>query len=508
MKTFIKSASLLAICTPVLFSCNNDVEGTLSVDKIPVELSLSVNNHVTRTIPTLATDGTITTSWANGDAVGLYTGNESAVYTTEDAGATWSSAAKLSVVEGTTNTFYGYYPYSANNTDITAINCSVAIDQTGVANFTAGDILRGVNADVAANATVTMNMNHVNALIKIKISGTAAASDIQVALKNVVTNAAFNLTSGTVTVGETTGDVKMHKLHADAAANEYVFIAVIPAQTIASGTKFVEITTGEERYHFSHTADVAVGSNQMQPIAIQVGNAAASMEIDGNFTIGTWVSNEEIGGEAVIVPGPKSLITEAYPATWTSAGLAVSTTPAGWFKAGNSSLSVSDAVISWSGANTNWYNNYIAYRYSGVQQGEKYTLKFKVSAENTPTTEPEGTEPQTELEYKIVVGARSAYTGNIDGSAATSGNWMVPILQDAAGSPLYYRTQNITSTDTEYTYILDFKGLYNGSTTGATIVEAGEELQGAIASGDLFISNITVGSTAKIHSVTLTQLVE
>ena len=85
---------------------------------------------------------------------------------------------------------------------------------------------------------------------------------------------------------------------------------------------------------------------------------------------------------------------------------------------------------------------------------------------------------------------------------------MVPILQDAAGSPLYYRTQNITSTDTEYTYILDFKGLYNVATTGATIVEAGEELQGAIASGDLFISNITVGSTAKIHSVTLTQIVE
>ena len=512
MKTLIKSAGLLALCAPVMFSCNNDLDNVSSGNKVPVELSLVVNNLNTRTTPSLGEGHLITTAWTNGDVVGLFTGNSHGVYTTSDAGATWTATTALEVEENKTHTFYGYYPYSSSNVNVGAIDCSVSSDQTTIANFAASDVLRGEATNTGNGTAVTMEMNHVNALIKIQISGTHATGNVQATLKNVRTKGSFILSTGAVT-SETVGDVKMYKIAGDTDANVYTFIAVVPAQNIATGTKFVEILANEQTYSFAHTADVVVGSGDLQPIAITVGPKVANMEIDGNFTIGNWTPKGEIGGDAeVVVPEPepaKELITELYPTTWASSSLADASTVAGWFKAGNTSLSVTENIISWSGNNPNWYNNYIGYRYSGVVLGEKYLLKFNVYAENTPTTESEGTEQQTTLEYKIVVGAKAAYSSIIADGAATSNNWMVPILlNEASSSPLYYRTTNITSTDTEYTFILDFSGLYNGAANTATIVTTGDNLETAIATGDLFFSNIVTGSTAKIHGVKLTQIVE
>ena len=85
---------------------------------------------------------------------------------------------------------------------------------------------------------------------------------------------------------------------------------------------------------------------------------------------------------------------------------------------------------------------------------------------------------------------------------------MVPVLADLTSSPLYYRTTNITSTETEYTYVLDFSGLYNGAASSATIISEGDEFDTAIASGDLFFSNTVVSSIATISDITLTQIVD
>ena len=91
MKTFIKSTGLLALCAPVLFSCNNDLDGIASGNTVPVELSLQVNGMNTRTSTSLDENEKLLTTWSNNDLVGLFLNNGiHSVYTTTDEGQTWS----------------------------------------------------------------------------------------------------------------------------------------------------------------------------------------------------------------------------------------------------------------------------------------------------------------------------------------------------------------------------------------------------------------------------------
>ena len=495
MKTFIKSAGLLALCAPVMFSCNNDLEGVSSGNKVPVELSLLINGVNTRTTPSLGTGHLIETAWASGDVVGLFSGTSHGVYTTSD-GSTWSATTVLKVEENQEHTFYGYYPYAASNVNTAEIDCSVMADQSTAANFAASDVLRGVATNTNNGATVSMTINQVNSLIRINISGTNATSDVQATLKNVKTSGSFVLSSGAVT-SETVGDVKMYRIEADATNKEYTFIAVIPAQTIATGTKFVEISSNGQTYSFAHTADVTVDSGDLQPIGITVGSQLASMEIDGNFTIGSWTPKDEITGDAeVVVPEPKQLITAAYPTgTWPTAGLAASATD--WFRNGGVTVEVNEnnEVSLTTGASVAWYNGYIAYRLTGIKQGDKYELKFTVA----------GTEGQSN---NISIGLKSVYESTINGGTASSNNWMAPIAKDN-GTPTPMRSEtNISTAGIELTYQVTFSGLFNSSGSPATTVEEGDELEEAIGAMSLFISNTVANSTVKISNITFTEILD
>ena len=200
MKKFL----FLAVFAATMISCNNTDEPipTPVEEKIPINISTSI---------TRVTDS----AFEAGDKVGIYVVNEPNELVVsgnhvDNMGFTystkWTPNEEIYWKDQTTKaTFYCYYPYGTPNS-VTAYKFSTKADQSTLANYKASEFLWGKTDSVSpTESAVPITVNHMfsNALVVVEpgagfTAESLAASNVEVKICNIKTDASSNLATGVV----------------------------------------------------------------------------------------------------------------------------------------------------------------------------------------------------------------------------------------------------------------------------------------------------------------------
>lgn len=205
----MKKLFFLAVITATIFSCNNIDEPTPitpPVDETKIPISIATN--ITR-----VTDS----AFEQGDKVGIYVVNEPNELAVsgnhvDNMGFTYSSKwtpdEEIYWKDQTTKAvFYCYYPYGTPGS-VTAYKFSTKADQSTLANYKASEFLWGKTGSVSpTESAVPITVSHMfsNALIVVEpgdgfTAESLAASNVEVKICNIKTDASINLSTGAVSV--------------------------------------------------------------------------------------------------------------------------------------------------------------------------------------------------------------------------------------------------------------------------------------------------------------------
>ena len=152
-------------------------------------------------------------------------------------------------VDGSSLSYYAYYPYVAG-TDPTTMIFGVKNDQSQDGMYDISDLLLS-KAENQTKATVSLQFAHALSLIQIEVVKGANMvsfdSTLKAILHNTQTSANVDLVNGSATsINTTLQDIVMSRVETESG---YIYRALVPAQTIAANTElftFVQETTGKE----------------------------------------------------------------------------------------------------------------------------------------------------------------------------------------------------------------------------------------------------------------------
>ena len=285
MKQLFLSFSLITLA--LITACNpNDNTVDVSASQ---EITFRAN------IATRATEQQFET----GDAIGVYasylgTGNigdyaQNVKY--EFSGNYFKTNNQLRYPEsGDDLLFYAIYPYSYNSYYVPEFSFAVNTDQRNHSNYTTSDLMTA-SAIGYKNQTVDLIFNHRLAKIVINIvSGNVPAGEQTLTFKNVKYIADANLNNNTYYAATTA------TANVTAASNgTNSFKAILPPQSIAQNSSFVEINIGGTIYEWVIDRNLVFNSG-----VEYVYNLTLNEENDIEFAaqINPWGEPEEI--ESVI----------------------------------------------------------------------------------------------------------------------------------------------------------------------------------------------------------------
>lgn len=493
MKKNFKYFAMAAMAILSMSACNKEIDEQVLPDtgkgKQPVEFKMTLAGTNTRT--TTGTDAARTTTWNEGDAVGIFVyeagqtthpviANAKYVLT----GDTWAAEAGSEIYPEATYDYYAYYPYQEGATNPAQISISAKADQSAAsgADYGASDVLASQNKNVAANvSTVPLTFKHMFAMIEVKIDGDKVTQQpAKVELKGVKLDATLDIITSTPTAALANNavatDITMYYLTKteNATTAPFSFRAVVPAQEIAAATPLVaiyDVDGNGKTYTMQHTAAVPYEPGNFRLLNVTIGTAKVSLEIPkADLTIDPWGASEPIDGEGseviipLITPFGETLtpIAENKPATPTF-------TSDTWFalkKAdyqGACTFSIeADDNTTWKKAakleftsltaqGGSWFIAAIGYFHStplDITKTSIYKLTFKVKAsQNTGTADTE----------KVVIACRNATeNGTFQVSAATT-----PSFSETTATST---TKTLKAADTweTVTIYINFKGKGTG----------------------------------------------
>ncbi len=231
-----------------------------------------------------ATDAAFKTTWEDGDKIGLYAVRHAAGATAELAVADnyihnevltysaatqkWTPANPTYSANGDQLDFYAYYPYDAAATDPTHITFNIATDQSAKANYNGSDILFSNTTKNVGSATTSIPLTFAHQLAMVQLSVGKGYNASSVSLLGCSTAATGNLSSGiTSNGGAEKQTIKMFRLEqlsdADYTTN-YTFRALVPAQTLASGTRMFSIAGDKSFLSGTLTTDVSLSAGKTE----------------------------------------------------------------------------------------------------------------------------------------------------------------------------------------------------------------------------------------------------
>lgn len=303
MKTNFKLLAMAAVAMLAMNSCEKENEMSTGEQKgTPVEFEMGINS-ITKTT---TADNSYETTFAEGDEVGIFVYNGETLVTANAhyklTDGKWVAQGEgIYAEEGISYSYYAYYPYSADATDVTSVSLSVATDQT--AGYTGSDALMAKNESVAAGTTtVDLSYIHAFAMVQVTLTGTQAAKDATVTLQNIYPTAALNLKTGEA--GEasgTLGTVAMKACSTNTDAAPFSYRAIVPAQTIAANNGILVITSGENKYKFTYTANVPYESGKLRQYNVTLGDQSGTALTIGSGTISNWEDATDVeGGEGQV----------------------------------------------------------------------------------------------------------------------------------------------------------------------------------------------------------------
>lgn len=304
MKMYFKSLIFALTGALMITACSNEIEEQLAENGKNgqnVKFSIGVEN-LSRTA---IADSTLVTSFEPNDEIGIfaYDGEKlvssNVKYTYN--GSEWTSENAIAAQDGVKLSYYAYYPYDASVTDPTSIKDTVSADQT--AGFGKNDMLSARNTEAAAGATnISLNFAHAMAMVQVSLmEGTTSDANATVTLQSILPVTSVNAKDGSVTAasGASVG-VAMKK-----AAETLTYRAVVPEQTIKTGSKLLTIVADGKTFNVTFDADVKYERGKFLQITVKNLNTlpdGAEVTI-GGAAIDGWTPGENPeGGETEEVP--------------------------------------------------------------------------------------------------------------------------------------------------------------------------------------------------------------
>ena len=287
MKTFF----FLAALAVTIISCNNNDTPlpTPEEKSIPINISTSI---------TRVTDS----AFEDGDKVGIYVVNEpnglvvsgnhvdnmGFTYSTK-----WTPDEEIYWKDQTTKAvFYCYYPYGTPNS-VTAYKFSTKADQSTLANYKASEFLWGKTDSVSpTESVVPITVNHMfsNALVVVEpgagfTAESLAASNVEVKICNIKTDASINLATGVVSAsGAPTSVTPLYE-------GTYYRALIVP-QTVEESALIIVSVDG---VNYTLTKGFSFKANTQHRFTVTVNKVNNGV----NIGIGGWqIDDTDNGGSA------------------------------------------------------------------------------------------------------------------------------------------------------------------------------------------------------------------
>lgn len=227
-------------------------------------------------------------------------------------------------------TFYAYQPYSAANTDMTAIAIAVENDQHTLANLNKSDFMSATAANVAVKADAALQFSHKLSKVIVKVENKLAQDITKVEIKNVKKTAGIDLTTGVVTATAAEEATQVIQAYAEEGtvvetdANSvnhtyHVFDAIIVPQ---SAQPQIIVTVGANTtYRFALSSSFSFASGQKATATLVLESASASEDAASfSFTVGEWGANTDMsygaGQKEITNPDQWSVIGNIMGTSW------------------------------------------------------------------------------------------------------------------------------------------------------------------------------------------------
>lgn len=203
--------------------------------------------------------------------------------------------------------FYAYYPTSAIHSEGNVTHTVPAVQQ-GEEQYNANDFMTSTatGSPTTNNGAVSLKFSHRLSLVKIIWEGSKTATDIE--MFGIKPTVVWNYATDAVTAGGNATNIVMWKI----ATDKQEYWALIPSQTIAKGTKLLEIRDGDKVYPYTPNVDLAFNDKQVKKITLTTKEEEGSTEaVATSISIEDWVEDTTVSeGDltATILP-PDTLIS-------------------------------------------------------------------------------------------------------------------------------------------------------------------------------------------------------
>ena len=305
MKTFSKyailaSASLLAIaCT------KNEKPSNGSENGMQVRFDMTVNGVPTsKTITEDGSNGTRTVAWRNGDAAGILVNGTAPAhqYLYDQAGdGIWKEASAADAIFANPDENYDFNAWYPYNSDVavlsgTFLNVSVLSNQNflyedGNSGYDLSDVLLAKKTNVNGKdaSVVELQFSHAFAMVEVLVSGSdVTAAPKEVRLRNIKRSATVDLVSGSVALADVAAEsVKMCALAPAEDADSWLYRAIVPAQTVASGDMLLEVDLASEKTYVFKSPGVEFSAAKYRRIEATIGQGKASLTFPAG-SIDSW----------------------------------------------------------------------------------------------------------------------------------------------------------------------------------------------------------------------------
>ena len=216
-------------------------------------------------------------------------------------GVKWTSDNAITAQDGVQYKYVAYYPYREGVADPDAISVTVNADQTN--GISADDFLTAMNNTSAAGAeTVSLQFGHAFSLVQVAINLTeespSKAAVTSVSVEGIQPTATVNAATGEVSglSGDATS-IKMEK-----ANGKELFRAVVPAQTLKSGSKILTVTDANGiNYDVRYSKEISYKQGKALQMAVtSLTPLPTGEQIVVSSTIENW-TGDEIGSDQAAV---------------------------------------------------------------------------------------------------------------------------------------------------------------------------------------------------------------
>lgn len=302
MRTIINKLPLALFAVFFFSNCDNEEYGTeenmgnKGSEKIHFEIVVATptttSSEAQNRVAT-STDGNYTTTWNNGDAIGVYivkgngglqssgnwVDNMKMTYNNGSWTPTFPSGKEYYPIDGDKLNFYAYHPYNSAVIDALNMNISGLTDQSSAANLSKSDLLSASTLNVEKGTSlVQLNFTHALTMVELTVTSGGIAqisSDVVVTLNGCKPNVSFNLSTRAADASGSVKSVKMYRVEQATNADyltKYTYRALVPTQTVYLGVPLFSLSQkqGDITRVLSHTllSNVALYSGQVKPYAI------------------------------------------------------------------------------------------------------------------------------------------------------------------------------------------------------------------------------------------------